>query len=275
VVTIDIPEHTPLPALKLQLLQGDTAVSVLVSNSKSILDPESAYDLPDDAVVKLFKNGNEFVDLTYEAMSSLYQATIPNGISSQGGDVYQLTAKLTGFEQVMAEQTMPPPPLILNAEYEFEGTINSDGDRVDELIVDIKDTEAAKTNYYGIKLFWFYYDFDSNGDTLATYRVDVGLDSNDPLLQYGAPYGLVFNDESFSGGTYQVRCNPYYTIGPDTDLEVEVHQLTKDAFLYIRSLNQYYDAIGNPFAEPVTVHNNIEGGYGVFTLANRTIYPIQ
>jgi hypothetical protein len=275
VVTIDIPDHTPLPALKLQLTQGDLALSVLVSNSKGILDPESAYDLPDDAEVKLFRNGSELLELTYDPMISLYLGYIPAGISSQAGDIYQLSAKLVGFEEVTAEQVMPPQPLIVSAEYELEGTIDSEGFRVDELIVDIKDTEAGKTNYFGVELYQIYYDIDFNGDTIGVYRSQVGLDSNDPLLEYSELYGLVFNDEGFSGGTYQLRCYTYYSLGLENNLEVEVYQLTEDAFLYARSLSQYYDAIDNPFAEPVTVHSNIEGGYGVFTLANRTVYPID
>ena len=50
---------------------------------------------------------------------------------------------------------------------------------------------------------------------------------------------------------------------------------SKDLYLYetTRSLNQ--DAQGNPFAEPVLVHSNMEGGYGVFTLHNSTVYRYE
>lgn len=275
VVTIDIPEHTPLPALKLQLLQGDASINVLVSNSKSILDPESDYDLPTDAEVQLLKNGSPFLDLVFDPMTKLYLGAIDDGINMESGDIYQLSAKLKDFDLVTAEQMVPPQPLIVGAEYEIEGTIDPDGYRVDELIVDLEDAAPGEINYYGVNLFKVYYDIDFNGDTIGVYRNEVGLDSNDPLLEYGSAYGLIFNDEVFSGGAYQLRCYTYYSLGDEGELEVEVYQLTKDAFLFTRSLNQYYDALGNPFAEPVTVHNNIEGGYGVFTLANKTVFPLE
>lgn len=275
VVTIDLPEHTPEPAFTLHILQGDTEITAIVSNSKGALDQESEYELPADAEVKLFKNGELILQLEQNPTNSRYEGILPEGISDQGGDVYQFTTKLTGFDLASAEQTMPPSPTIIEALFEAEGTIDSEGFRVDELTVDIKDADPSQMNYYGIELFQVFYNIDpSNGDTIDIFRNQIGLDSNDPLLEYSNDYGLIFSDEGFSGGEYQLRCYSYFSVGENANLEVDLYQLSKDAFLYSRSLDQYYNAIDNPFAEPVTVHDNVDGGYGVFTLVNRTVLPL-
>lgn len=276
VVTIDVPEHDPLPVLNLQVDAGQRrSISALVTNSKGILDPESTYDIPEDAEVTLYRNGTIFGAMAYQSQTLRYEFNHDDPFPGQAGDTYVLEAKIPGFDLVAVPQTMPVQPIISNATYEVEGTIDPEGYRVDELIVDIQDAQAGITNYYGLLLKQVYVDIDGNGDTVSISRNNIGLDSNDPLVSYASRYGLIFTDEGFSGGEYQLRCYTYYSLNEGHTLEVELYQLSKDAFLYDRSLEQYYNAIDNPFAEPVTVHSNVPGGFGVFTVANKTIFEIN
>lgn len=277
VVTIDVPEHDPRPVLNLQVDAGqEDVLNALVTNSKGILDPDSTYQIPSDAEVTLYRNGNVFARLEYSEMDLRYLATLNGPFPNQPGDTYLLEAKWPAFELVQVSQEMPVIPKIKNATYELEGTIDPNGYRVDELIVDVLDQEPNKTNYYGLDLFQLYYNIDpSTGDTLDVFRSRISIDTNDPLLSYGSRYDLIFNDDSFSGGEYQVRCFTYYSIGENSDLEVHLYQLSEDAFLYARSYEQYLNAIDNPFAEPVTVHSNVPDGYGIFSLTNKDIYRIE
>jgi hypothetical protein len=277
VATIELPEHEPRPVVNLEIegLQ-ERRISALISNSKGILDPETTYDLPVDAEVKLYRNGTLFTPLDYFEDVLKYEASLENPFPDQGGDTYLLEANIPGFDLVQVEQVMPVKPVIEAATYEREGTIDESGFRVDELIVDITDQEPGVLNYYGLELFQITLVIEpTTGDTIQYSRSRIGIDSNDPLLSYGARYDLIFSDGGFSGGKYQARCYTYYSLDENADLEVRLYQLSEDAFLYARSLEQYYNAINNPFAEPVTVHSNVPDGYGVFTLANRTSYFIE
>lgn len=278
VVTIDVPEHDPLPVVNLQVEAGqERDLSALITNSKGILDPESAYDIPTDAEVYLYRNEALFLTFEYDEQTLRYEGIMTNEFfPDQAGDTYLLEAKIPTFDLVQVSQVMPVKPEIKEATYEREGTIDPEGYRVDELIVDIVDQEPGITNYYALDLFQVYYDIDPfSGDTLSVFRNRVSIDTNDPLLSYGSRYSLIFNDEGFSGGEYQARCYTYYSLEENADLEVHLYQLTQDAFLYSRSLEQYYNAIDNPFAEPVTVHSNVPDGFGVFTLSNRVVYSIE
>jgi hypothetical protein len=277
VVTIEVPEHDPLPVLNLQIEADQEGVlNALVTNSKGILDPESTYQLPPDAEVILYRNGEVFANLEFSEFDQRYLAVLNEPFPNEAGDTYLLEAKLPAFEVVQVSQAMPVIPKVKKATYEVEGTIDPEGYRVDELIVDILDQEPGRTNYYGLDLFQIYYQIDPfSGDTLNVYRNKVSIDTNDPLLSYGSRYSLIFNDESFSGGEYQARCYTYYSVGEEADLEVHLYQLTEDAFLYARSYEQYRNAIDNPFAEPVTVHSNVPNGYGIFSLVNKDVYRIE
>jgi hypothetical protein len=278
VVTIDVPEHTPRPVLNLQVEAGqERELSLLVTNSKGILDPESTYDIPTDAEVVMYRNSDVFANLTFSEQTLRYEAFLENPFPNQGGDTYLIEANIPAFGLVQVSQTMPVKPKIEKATFEREGTIDEGGFRVDELVVDIIDQEPGRTNYYGLRLFQVFYNIDSTtGDTLQISKSRLFLDSNDPLLTYGASFDLIFNDEAFSAGAYQARCYTYFSFNQDNiNLEVELYQLSEDAYLYDRSLEQYQNSIGNPFAEPVTVHSNIPGGYGIFSLINKDVYLIE
>lgn len=279
VVTIEIPEHDPLPVVLLQVDAGqERQLSALVSNSKSILDPESTYTVPADAELMLYRDGALYAEFTLFTDVFRYEYFGNEPFPNVPGETWRLEASIPSFNPVAIEQVMPPKPIIKDAAYEIEGTIDPGGFRVDELIVDVEDAEPGVLNYYGLTLWQHFVVTDpTTGDTIQRSRNRVYLDSNDPLLSYSDRYGLVFNDEGFANNEYQLRSYTYYSLDGegDTSLEVIVNQLTEDAWLYARSLEQYYNAIDNPFAEPVTVHSNVDGGFGVFTLVNRTSFFID
>lgn len=279
VVVIDIPEHAAKPTINFAVeANHPKQLSAFISNSKGVLDPQADYKTPSDAIVNFFRNGDLLTQLKYDEESSYYKDTDNVIIRDTAGDVYLLEAKLEGFDMVSATQIMPAKPIITNATFELNGTIDSDGQRADETVVDIIDPDPNETNYFSITLYATEYYIDPNGGTIEQNQ-NLYLSSNDPLLTPGGSargdYSLLFTDKSFPGGSFQIRASTYSYLQEEPEITVEILTLTKDTYLYLSSLEQYYNADGNPFAEPVTVHNNIEGGYGFFTLTNSTILKIQ
>lgn len=278
VVTIDIPEHEPRPVVKLQThFNDERPLDVLISNSKGILDPDSITKVPTDAEVKLYKNDELLTDFVYFANGHKYVTGAGGAeeyITDLAGDVYRLEAKIPGYETVNVEQIMPAKPKLLSASYEVEGTIDEDGYRVDELIVEVEDVAPGETNYYGLVLNYVYYDIQG-GDTISVSRSYISLNSTDLIVHHGSRYDLIFTDDAFDGTDYRLRTYTYNSIGDNENIEVELYHLTKDAYLFERSLEQYWDADGNPFAEPVTVHSNVAGGYGIFSIANSLRHKIE
>ncbi len=51
--------------------------------------------------------------------------------------------------------------------------------------------------------------------------------------------------------------------------------MNRSGYLYRRSIDDYENAQGDPFAEPVQVYSNIENGYGIFAGFSKSTYEIS
>lgn len=57
---------------------------------------------------------------------------------------------------------------------------------------------------------------------------------------------------------------PYSDFGEYLEINVVVENISKELYLYYSSREQHGLAIDNPFAEPVPVFSNVDGGLGIF-----------
>lgn len=281
VVDIPLPEHEPLPAVTVDLRSGDTAVYARVALSRGVLDPETATDLT--AWLALTRDGEPVVEREIALDRSdgrTSELPLPAALPGAAAD-YRLSVRVGGFQEVTAEQRMPAPFTYRLVSYEADGAVDADGYRVDEMKLDLDD-DGATTDYYGVRLV------TRPGDALNCYQVwtadddtwrevcdtfyndrteELYLTSQDPVLKPSSGYGMVFTDDAFNGTTYRVRVlADNYDRAP---LRLEVYRLTEDAYRYALSRQAYEDAGDNPFAEPVNVHQNVDGGYGHFIVAQR------
>lgn len=267
IVEIDLPEHRPRPVIASQINAGDTLVQALVSISKGILDTGD-YVYPANATVRLLREGQEPLPLTFNPDKKSYTAPAP-AAGFVPGARYRIEAQVPGYGTAYSEQIMPGAPDVASVELRRNAVINPNGNRSDEMLITIDDP-AGSANYYRIEL-WQEGTLIFLGDTIE-YNNPAYLESNDPNLQDGSSGGKVLADGAFDGTRYIVRFSTGRTwIDASNTVHkytLRIAQITRDAYLYDRTITQYYRALGNPFAEPVTVHSNIEGGYGVFRAAH-------
>jgi len=174
---------------------------------------------------------------------------------------------------------MPKAPAILEVTVEEDGALSEDGARLDEIVIEIQDEPGA--HYYALQAEVEERYLDGNNDTIVS-SYSIWLDSNDPILTYAEVDrrgALVCSDGAFDGTTYRFATFTWESLpfGESSNrlLKVRVTSLSRDAYLYYRSLAQYREADGNPFAEPVTVHSNIENGYGIFGLGHTTVFKVE
>jgi hypothetical protein len=160
-----------------------------------------------------------------------------------------------------------------------EGALSESGERLDEIVIEIQDEPGE--HYYALQGEVDYRYVDENNDTISGYY-SVWLESNDPILSYAEVDrrgALICSDGAFNGNTYRFATYTWedLPIGlmSGSKLRIRVTSLSRDAFLYYRSLDQYWGADGNPFAEPVTVHSNIENGYGIFGLGHTRVFSVD
>ena len=260
VIDVDIPEHTPALAVTSNLSNVDTLLWVYVSSSVGILVEEDPAEIT-DAQVELFKNGELLYTFPY-LERSMYAWQVTEPLGNEAAD-YELKVAKSGFEPVSAVQTMPGQVDIVSATYEEDGTVNPDGERVDELLIEFDDPKNV-TNYYKIKA-----NLEFTGDDGESYVYDIYFDSFDPSIVYTND-GLYLSDGVFDGERYELRLWSYNIPNDefmnDPRIAVNLINVSEDRYFREASIDAYENAENNPFAEPAVIFSNIENGHGIFSL---------
>jgi len=259
VIEVPIPEHTPEMVMSSFYTSDDDSIRVIVSNSIGVLDNDTLIKAVEGAVVNLYEDGNLLFTIP-EVLPGIYVTYLTSPLVF--GKEYRLEATANGFEPVSATQIMPYPVTVQNHVYEPEGGISLDGYIQDKISFDFQD-KAGEENYYQIVIKHL-------PDTLGFSDYGVYTWSLDPVMEEGwqAP---IFNDVTFDGDLYNlvIISDPLY-YDPSYKVAIDLRVLTKAKYFLSKSILASFNADGNPFAEPVIVHSNVENGKGVFSLEART-----
>ena len=57
-------------------------------------------------------------------------------------------------------------------------------------------------------------------------------------------------------------------------LRLRVQRPTSSLANHFRSVDAYFNALGNPFAEPATIQGNIPDGFGIFGVTSEVVVPL-
>lgn len=272
VVEIDIPEHEPRLATNLIANSQDSSFRVLVSNSLGILENRDTVALK-DARVELFRNGElletgEYLPGTYHYILDRSEPLGPSPAT------YRLSIAAPGFPSISSEQKMPEPIDILSAGIELDGALDSEGARVDKVTLEFQDAPQSE-DFYALALVGLtrINEFEDSLYTAGNFP----LKSTDPSFVTtfeSSDFYLMFSDAAFDGQKARINVFTYQYL-KEFSGTLRLFHLTRDTYLYYRSLKLYEEARDNPFAEPVIVHTNVENGYGIFGLSSVTDFPLE
>lgn len=258
------------------LFAEDSNFYFQISHSTSALGEENPEPLKGATIVVTSSDGHtetisEVTELTrnYETREYYISNTKVDSKLS-----YEIAVSHPDYESVYATADLPTKVQIskidtasrLNQGYpELQFTISFE---------DPKDIE----NFYEIQLYSLNWEpaYDSNFNIIglqqSLYPLYYYLDS-DGLFTYS---NGTFKDELFDGENYSVTLNvsAYYFEDfdiPDTlageysnKVIVELRNISREYYNYQESVHLYYMTEGDPFAEPVQIISNIEGGLGIF-----------
>ena len=109
----------------------------------------------------------------------------------------------------------------------------------------------------------------------SSYANSIDIFSDDPNADMGidAYKQILLSDAGFNGKSYTVQCGLEYEseISDDHIYVVVWRSITKDTYLYSKSVQSQIEADDfGLFAEPVTLHNNVVEGLGIFGLRTET-----
>jgi len=278
VVEIDVPDHDPQIVLSSYYKSGDTRLEVYLTKSLGILTNGNADNIT-GANVELYENDVSLGELTgrtdtiyyytnymldslgsyYPTDSAvrniqvLYRLELPAPL--QANKIYKLTAEAEGFESVSATQRLPSTPDVSGLIYKPMSRVSFDGYLSDAFDFDIHD-KPDEDNYYGMEV----------------YECGIGANCYDRWTSSFTPgtergrNGMILKDDLFEGKTYGVELLAEETDTSHVDLKVVVSAISRERYLFSKSVEAYWTTEGNPFAEPVIIHTNVENGQGIFSM---------
>ncbi len=282
------PPYKQMIVMNLYIDDQDTLLQGSVSRNAGSLETlhGSHSLLLDDATVLVKDERGEIVsELEYitpagEDLMVNYVGHLP---APFGGNGHVFTVEVThpDYDPVTATQTMPWKPEITVPVFKKEGGEDDYNGNYSLFTFNIKD-RPGEDNYYQIRAY--YYIEDENGDDQTRMSFFFSLESDDPLFEYSPDYNsLIIRDKTFDGQDYPVKMRAYgiYYYGDEVeepeDIFVEVTSLSRDYYLYARSLERAMEMedVGF-FIEPVQVYNNLQNGLGIFALsASITVKAIK
>ena len=282
---VDLPDVDSQLAVTATMSDADEELRVFVGRTATTLAPADADAPVENAIIRLTRDGQSLGDFTFadpdtpdeEGRSGFYRLPNTDGLLVTDA-TYELEVTAPGFEPTMGTQTLPDTGRIVSIAIEPEGFIDTDGERLDELTLRIDDIKGVR-NYYRLDISVQYVEtFENQQGEMDTFRYvqNIYPVTNDPTIEEGWISGLYFTDSAFEDREVIIRLGvfrPRFFGGTQTTIDgfrVELNNLTQDFYNYERSRDAYQQARDNPFAEPVTIVGNLDGGPGIFGLSGQT-----
>lgn len=262
--TIDLPGSSEKLVVCCFLSPHDSLISASVRSSKPRYGSSGEPETIDNAAVTISgPDGNVILSNVTGFFEPMYWIS-HTSFKVVPGETYSLQVVAPGFDPVRAVTTVPADTIpIVNSHIDMlEDQVHTLRFKYSFEAIDLPD----QTNYLAI----FHRVVHTEYGTL-----------NDGLLFRN--WDAEFVDDEFRRQTSYKRQSDeeksFVTPGEPTDtwIYIDILHCNRDFYLYNRSLRQAGNTNGNPFADPVLIHNNIEGGFGCFGAyyRNRRILSVQ
>jgi hypothetical protein len=269
------------------LATADSVVTVHLSNSRGVIDPGQLAPVTDGQVRVFDEQGNLLEQLVHVGGGTYRGSEV-----IAPGSALSVQAEASGLGAVQATDRIPfvvpiqqwDTVTVENVDngsgfgfpaLELTFTINDPGDRNNfyllegrigqEYVIEFVFDPVTKTfvpdTIFLDEPFWNRASF-STTDQVLLAESDAGLGEARVFFSR-----VVFRDEVFNGSTRSFRIRLESVIRPGT-LDLRLVSISEDAFRYYRTFDRFAFASGDPFAEPVQVFTNVQGGLGIWGGAN-------
>ncbi len=256
----------------------DRTLQVYVSSSGSILDDEPIAYI-DNAIVELYRNEEFLTQLSFsedkDKISNLpfYSA---GDFQPQVGIKYTIRVDAPGFETVTAHSQIPTPVKMVSSEISDLQFSEMTGEK--ETLVRYRvgiafEDPGQIDNYYHINLLQQFREYAIIENDTLYFREEMRpvifsnqLNTNFQVAHVGG--GLLLADEDQDGQTIRLNLPVEFSYLPNRDelgkLFIELRAVSKEYYQYFSTISRQNGVSDSPYADPVIVYDNINGGQGVF-----------
>jgi hypothetical protein len=291
IVDIQIPTQTPKLVLIGRVLAGSDTIDLFITKSRGALDTSllrnNQFDIVDNATVKVFKDNVLFATPQYVS-AGRYIAKLPKAVPYDKS-VYTVQVSAPNFASIEASQQMVSPAKIDSVG--FIGTI-----KVSQPLNDVFDLLSDPRDASQFTLYFkdtpnevnYYTAFGTAQLPTGTGVFNLRCSSRDPNSENNFLNAKNLDGKTITWSTHtraligrQRGGGPGQngggngTIQAGTQIWLTLSSVSYDRFLFEQSYSIYQNALNNPFAEPVILHNNIKNGFGIFTTAAESSYSFK
>jgi hypothetical protein len=255
---VNVPAEEPKITLNATFVP-DSVFNVKLSSSQYILSMAPIQPIS-KAKVFVFENGNLYDTLT-ERTPGKYISL--RNRKSEKGKSYKIQVQAEGFETVESQSYIPEEVQLKDVKYiqrqgysEMYGSYNS---VIEATIVD----PGTEKDNYEFKLFVEqHWTNHQTQETMVSVR-SVGIFIDDPAL--GESQNVIFNDSYFNGKEIKIHIKVYSSFSSTkTKFLLRARKLSNELYKYKITSELQSEGDGDPFAQPVTVFNNVTNGFGIF-----------
>lgn len=225
------------------------SVKVNLSESRHVLSDDN-YEFVGNADIGLYE-GNDLVETLVEGENGWYYGSHLPSLSNS----YSLTCAAAGYDQISADTRIPTPGIIDDIEVELD-VETADG-QMHRLTFDVVDPGGQ--NWYHL----FLMDPNQNyGQSFQSSTQFLETGETDDWYYDGA----LFTDDLFNSGRGQIVVQ-FYSESWNEEEEIDIHLVSasEEYYQYSRTLHAFSISQYDPFAQPVQMFSNVNGGHGAFT----------
>ncbi|MCB0736013.1 MAG: DUF4249 domain-containing protein [Bacteroidetes bacterium] len=264
------------------LFNDQDSFTIQVSRSLPVID-KAELKLISEANLQLFNENNELIGKLTETTTGVYH--LP-GFLPEAQKSYTIKASHERYDAVQATDKLPAQPVIVKVDTVLIPSTN-EWDSKFRIEVTIDDPSET-SNYYMVQLMKAEAKWETV-DTTDYYWRPIYLTTNDPFTaNFNSSDNvqgekLLFQDAGFNGKKHTYGFSTeYYNVlnrwqepGFPTAIQLRVYAISEAVFRYFESASRYESAKYDPFATPVQVYSNVEGGFGIFGGASSTVAIIK
>ncbi len=270
VVELELPEYDNNLAITTHFSDLDATPLVYLTTTSGILETDSPLSLIDlkveifeeNELMQIFSYEQTLIDTAENGQLLARNIFFGEKMDFKEDLTYKLQVEASQFEKIETIQKFPATVPIIAGDFKKNAIADINGDLVDEVTVRFKDIPNEE-NYYVVNVAIL-----TNEENLEVIRNYPTISSINPIVKK-IEEGLMISDITFDGQEYELHIAVSdLEVTSGDDLEISLTSISKDRFLFEEALTTYNDNIGNPFAEPIILHENVIGGNGIFTLGN-------
>lgn len=264
-VAINLPSVAPVPVMNVVAVKDSIIYMDLSWSSPVYKNWGTSFASIEDAKVSLYVNGS-LEEVLYEKeinytkyYCSLYKA--------KAGDNLKLEAVVKpiygGNEKTVSGETkVPVSPVITGGSAIKLGT---DGYSRTSYRFNFDVAEPATEDFYQLKIFMVKEGVIDRGIALPFSIENIKTEDGgifDVFTEEEQHTVKYFDDKSFNGKTFNLKIRTDAYVGAD-EVAFELSAISKDTYLYFKTLQLQSLRNEDPLYEKVKIHSNIRNGWGI------------